>query len=173
MAAYAADRDHYREKGHLNYLKHREKAKERARRWWYENRERALERKRQYTEENRDLIRLRDKKYHANNADRINARTKAWRDANPEKVRALGLIDRSRRTRASGRATAQQIADRVAFYGGRCWMCGGPYEHLDHVIPVVRGGTNWPANLRPACADCNHRKGSNLPAFLQPERVAV
>lgn len=64
-----------------------------------------------------------------------------------------------RRRTAKGRASGPQIAARVAYYGGRCYMCGGPYEHIDHVIPLARGGTNWPANLRPACAKCNLRKG--------------
>lgn len=41
----------------------------------------------------------------------------------------------------------------------RCQYCGRtPPEvvlHVDHVLPVVEGGTNDPINLLTACADCN------------------
>jgi 5-methylcytosine-specific restriction endonuclease McrA len=29
------------------------------------------------------------------------------------------------------------------------------------VIPLSVGGTNWPANLRPACRSCNSAKGAS------------
>jgi hypothetical protein len=46
-----------------------------------------------------------------------------------------------------------------------CQYCGateGPL-HLDHVIPIARGGTNDPNNLTTACETCNTSKGSKLP----------
>lgn len=43
--------------------------------------------------------------------------------------------------------------------GFRCAYCGAaPTEtplHVDHVIPVVEGGTDAPENLVTACAECN------------------
>lgn len=48
---------------------------------------------------------------------------------------------------------------RVDYYGGMCSYCqSAPFEHIDHAIPVARGGSNWPSNLRPSCGDCNLRK---------------
>jgi 5-methylcytosine-specific restriction endonuclease McrA len=69
-----------------------------------------------------------------------------------------GRTRRARRVQAKGHATQAQIDARVAYYGGRCAYCRGPYEHIDHAIPLARGGTAWPSNLVPACADCNFRK---------------
>ena len=50
----------------------------------------------------------------------------------------------------------------------RCYLCGeeGVYEgreglHIDHVIPIARGGAHAMDNLRPACAPCNHMKHSS------------
>jgi 5-methylcytosine-specific restriction endonuclease McrA len=46
----------------------------------------------------------------------------------------------------------------------RCHLCGhrltfaGPW-HVEHSRPLVRGGTNHGNNLRPACAECNLKKG--------------
>lgn len=85
-----------------------------------------------------------------------------WRANNPDRIFALNKRYRARSLGARGDATDAQIAARVAFYFGRCAYCGGPYEHLDHVIPLSRGGTAWPANLRPACRKCNLSKRDKL-----------
>lgn len=46
--------------------------------------------------------------------------------------------------------------------GSRCHMCrrkcSGTNLHLDHVIPLSRGGTHTLENLRVACAKCNLSK---------------
>ena len=52
-----------------------------------------------------------------------------------------------------------ELRQRMALWGDACWMCGGPFEHVDHVIPLSDGGWHCLANLRPACAGCNTRKG--------------
>lgn len=50
--------------------------------------------------------------------------------------------------------------------GFKCRYCGRPAPevalHVDHVLPVVRGGTDEPDNLVTACPDCNHGKGSSV-----------
>jgi 5-methylcytosine-specific restriction endonuclease McrA len=38
-------------------------------------------------------------------------------------------------------------------------MCGGRFEHIDHIIPLSRGGRHSIGNLAPACAACNLKKG--------------
>lgn len=41
-----------------------------------------------------------------------------------------------------------------------CAYCGAYATHLDHVEPLVKGGTDTEANIVPACAHCNLSKGS-------------
>lgn len=51
--------------------------------------------------------------------------------------------------------------------GYRCRICGRGADdvmlHIDHIVPVSRGGKNAMSNLRVLCADCNHGKGAQMP----------
>ena len=68
------------------------------------------------------------------------------------------MIDRPRHLEAPGVCTPENLIARINYYGGRCWMCGAVADTIDHVIPLARGGSNHPANLRPACRSCNSVK---------------
>ena len=65
--------------------------------------------------------------------------------------------------RGEAYVTPAMIAGRWAMWGGRCYICGAPATATDHVIPLARGGTHWPANLRPICTRCNSSKGIHWP----------
>jgi 5-methylcytosine-specific restriction endonuclease McrA len=59
--------------------------------------------------------------------------------------------------------TIEMLEQRMTFYHG-CWICKSPrWDHVDHVKPLSKGGPHMLANLRPACAECNQRKGSKWP----------
>lgn len=88
----------------------------------------------------------------------VRVRSRVWYRAHRERWVVYKFLRRARKAGAGGCATAAQVRARIDYYGGVCAYCGGPYEHLDHVIALARGGTNWPANLRPSCACCNLTK---------------
>lgn len=46
----------------------------------------------------------------------------------------------------------------VEVHGDHCVDCGGPWDQLDHRIPVAAGGTHDLDNCRPICQPCNSRK---------------
>ena len=88
------------------------------------------------------------------------------RKANPrDEARAYALRERALRAGADGAwyTTAEHIQGRWELWGGRCYVCGAEAEAIDHVIPLARGGSHWPANLRPICGSCNSRKGAKWP----------
>jgi len=70
---------------------------------------------------------------------------------------------RARITGASGHVTVEQIQARWDYYGNKCYICGKDAEATDHVIPLSKGGSNWPANLRPICERCNSVKSGRWP----------
>jgi 5-methylcytosine-specific restriction endonuclease McrA len=77
---------------------------------------------------------------------------------------------RHARKRASQieRFSGKQLAARMSVFGNRCAYCGGPFEEVDHAIPLARGGIHCLANLRPACRSCNRRKWAKpLGAWLK------
>lgn len=45
----------------------------------------------------------------------------------------------------------------------RCVYCDAPAEHMDHFVPLSKGGNDIESNMLPACAPCNLSKGALLP----------
>jgi 5-methylcytosine-specific restriction endonuclease McrA len=88
----------------------------------------------------------------------------AWKTS--PRGRILTRRSKHLRRSAPGSYTVEQLQARIDLYGRRCYLCGCDWDalvpkekHIEHVIPLSRGGTNWPANLRPACGRCNRIKG--------------
>lgn len=53
-----------------------------------------------------------------------------------------------------------QVFDRDDY---ACVYCGCPHDlACDHIVPLVRGGTNALDNLATACRPCNRSKGAKL-----------
>jgi hypothetical protein len=78
---------------------------------------------------------------------------------------ALGLRDNRGVSGGAWRAPPgwRKKRERVfARYGRRCWRCGGYATTVDHVVPVVLGGSHDLPNLRPACQRCNCSAGASI-----------
>src|SRR6266545_4294413 len=92
------------------------------------------------------------------------ASVKRWCERNRERSLLIRRIVQNRRRArlcgAAGTFTLAQVLARFAFFGNRCVYCGMMAGlTIDHHIPLAMGGSNWPSNLRPACARCNASKG--------------
>lgn len=73
---------------------------------------------------------------------------------------------RARKMNAGGSYTADDIMKQYSSQNGRCWWCGkkvGKKYHIDHVIPLSRGGSNGPRNIVISCPHCNVSKNDKLP----------
>lgn len=71
-----------------------------------------------------------------------------------------GVKRRHRERAAPGLTTAQRshLLHKWQRDGRTCTYCGGACETVDHIIALVRGGTNYEGNLTPACRSCNGSK---------------
>lgn len=146
-------------------------------RYYEANREKISEQKKQYREDNREKILEYQKQYYETNRERVIERCKQYRQANSKKLlewrrqyrqanrEAFKLRDQKRRARkanAAGNCTPEQLQARFDYHGNRCVYCGSEEDlTIEHLIPLSKGGTNWPANLAPACKSCNSRKNSH------------
>jgi hypothetical protein len=55
-----------------------------------------------------------------------------------------------------------------------CQYCGNTHRlHVDHKIPLIRGGSNGFANLVTSCGPCNQSKGPKLLGDWLPSRAAA
>lgn len=105
-------------------------------------------------------------KYREAHREEISKSTARY-DAEHRKERAVHC--RSRRARelqCSGTHTAADVDAQYARQKGRCFWChkklGNAY-HTDHVVPIVRDGSNSKDNLVIACPSCNSSKGAKHP----------
>jgi 5-methylcytosine-specific restriction endonuclease McrA len=73
--------------------------------------------------------------------------------------------------RPSGRRWQRMRAEILLRDGWRCAYCGGPANTVDHVRPLVEGGSAWhPANLVAACWRCNRERGSEVQRRMARKR---
>ena len=98
--------------------------------------------------------------YYAENREAMYAKARKWQAENPERKREHG------RRRSFG--YRKHLSDLMEDYAGMCGICGEDMFglesdsdiHVDHIIPVSKGGTNDYDNLQPAHATCNFRKSA-------------
>lgn len=82
-----------------------------------------------------------------------------------ETARRGANIRRGRMAQAAGSFTSAQAAAILKLQNGRCAYCDATVNlHLDHAIPLARGGSNWPWNLQWLCAHHNISKGARTDA---------
>jgi len=121
--------------------------------------------KRREIEQRRDRVAWRIA-YRAANLEQIRARIAKWQKNNPEKRRANEAKRRAARNGSNGSYTDADVADLVKVQNGKCGYCAKPLKrrfHVDHIIPLSRGGPNIRTNLQLLCPSCNSRKGKKLP----------
>lgn len=141
----------------------RERERERKRRWARENPERDRERKQRHYAKNPEYFKRR----YAENREQIQEYNRQWSARNPEYARARKQRRRAREQDAEGSHTAEDIVTQYERQKGRCFWCNeklGDTYHIDHVVPLVRGGSNWPENIVIACSTCNLSRGAKLPS---------
>lgn len=111
-------------------------------------------------------------KYHADYRQRHSTKrvryAAEWNKQHPLKMSEHRHRRRARVRSAEGVLSALDIQKQFDGQKGRCWWCRkkfmGSAFHVDHVIPLARGGTNDAKNICIACPACNVKKGAKLPS---------
>ena len=139
-------------------------------------------------QKNREARLVKAKEYYEANKDKYLVWSRAWRSRNIETSRTRNreyyknnkdqnlIKSARRRARVRGNGITPYTLDQVLdYYGAVCYLCeitidltlprsarqeGWEYGlHLDHVIPISKGGQDCLGNVAPTHAICNLSKG--------------
>ena len=148
-----------------------------ARLYRIKNLEKKREQGRNIYWKNPERYKLATSQWRQENRSKVKEDLKAWRDNNRDKYRAI-------QQRASGRRRAIKlnapselfsVQDVLEKWGTDCHICNEPIDltaprikvpgwerglHLDHVVPLSRGGADTLDNVKPAHGLCNAAKGA-------------
>lgn len=170
MKAWADEnREKVREKGRAYSKANRENANA----WKAANREKLNAAEREARQRNPEAYKASRERYASTDKGKAGyiRRTLKWQAENPEAVRAIAHTRRAREAGAEGTHTAEDIKRIGEAQGWKCHWCKKPTRHcyhVDHIVPLAKGGSNWPSNLAVACPACNLRKQASDPvAFAQ------
>lgn len=130
-----------------------------GRAWMRRNPDKAREAMRRWRERHPEADRAARRRHYVANAESVKSAVIAYRRANPDVVQTVRRLRRARATQAEGSYTVAEWRSLVTRHGGACAYCDrrGPLT-ADHRVPLARGGTNYIANILPACRSCNARK---------------
>lgn len=170
------ERLHEYEKNRVRPPESLERHKEYRKQWALDNKEHVREKnqkwyKRVKADPEKDAHHLKTQnEYRRKHPEESSRRNKAYWAKHPEryklKSKTSNIRRKAREKNAQGTFNSNQWLSRFNLYGGRCAYCSCSVTldsvHIDHVIPLSLGGSNWPSNLVPACAKCNLKKGARV-----------
>ncbi len=110
----------------------------------------------QWAREHPDLRRQEATSYREANRDKCRAKSNAYTKS------PRGAI-KNRASQSKRRALTREGSDAATTYGvillaDPCCYCGGMAGTIDHITPVIEGGSGEWWNLTAACLSCNSRK---------------
>ena len=157
-----------------------------AQRHYYKNKDKIVFAHNKFCQTHKEWLRDYKKKYNEKQKEKISIYWKKYNQAHKEenKVRQqLYLLTPKGKFSASARRLKRRILtkglnykiiqqvyeENIKQYGTlTCYLCLKPIEfgndHLEHKIPLSRGGSNAKENLSVACAGCNFSKHTKTEA---------
>ena len=149
---------------------HYQRNKEARKRW-----------QRDYRADNPEMVKASNRRERAKHKDAYAARSKVWRSENLPYILAHNA---ARKALILG-ATIGNMADIEEVYRQaredepiRCYLCGGLIalgdRHVDHKVPLSKGGKHTAANLGITHSWCNLSKHDRMPGgVIRPMRIAI
>lgn len=141
-----------------NRLKHPETQKFNNKKWAANNPERRKQINNEWAKNNRHYLAQRMVEYRK----RKPTKHQEWVKANPEVAR--NNWQRRRAVEKNAPTFFITKKELLRLYASPCFYCGLKTDsmHMDHVMPISRGGRHSIGNLVPACAKCNISKKDKL-----------
>ena len=148
---------------------------------YQKHKEKRIKEKAEYRESNRKLLADKQKEYYRENKEECIEYQKKYRAYNKERIRDYGKMyrateqgktvkrnsDHKRRTLTkNGDVTVQQLKE-LYLTAKNCYWCNTKLNknntHLDHLMPLSKGGEHTLSNLVISCRKCNLSKNAKDP----------
>jgi 5-methylcytosine-specific restriction endonuclease McrA len=157
----------HKEKEKLRFLRNQEKEKTRRKKRYEREREKAIEYSRNWVLNNKERAREVYEVWYAKNRIEQIEKVKIWSVENKDKSDANKRRYRGRKVNAEGDHTPEDIEALLNWQNFLCAGCDVDLTtrayHIDHIMPLSRGGSNWPWNLQILCPTCNISKSDKHP----------
>ena len=150
---------------HDYYLRNKDKCKERIDRWVSENREYVRERGKKYRKDKPDIEFNKQKRYRERHKEQLYLKGKKYREEHKDYFYNKHRERQSLKNGVSdGTVTLEAEQTLFELQDGKCAYCGCDLningKHLDHILPLSRGGQHSVSNVHWVCPKCNLSKGN-------------
>lgn len=164
-AKRAANRDEANAKRRAYYKAHTKELSAINRRWDKANAEQRKAARREWSKGEKYQKYIR--RWLRENNERKNEYGRKSYHKHKERTKPARVARRAARRGADGVFTAADIDALHKRQSGYCMGCARPFSVIlpftvDHVVPIARGGSNWPNNIQLMCMPCNDGKGTKL-----------
>lgn len=161
--------------------KNRDRKRELYRLWKKNNPERRKAQAAKWRDraDRREAARMRAAKWRAENRERQLASQKKWQQTkgaawrsewkkkNPDHDKAQQHNRRARKRAAGGKITQADVSRILLAQKWKCAYCRKSLRktgyHMDHIVPLARGGANSASNHQATCPPCNLSKKDHDP----------
>jgi len=126
----------------------------------------AIQKTKQHALNNKSAIMERQRIYRQLNGEKIKNRQKKYRESTNGKIIRKNLQNKRRIKENKGDITNQQIIN-LEQNAKVCYWCNASLKnkkvHIDHYIPLSKGGEHTLSNLVVSCKSCNNKKHAKMP----------
>lgn len=143
--------------------------------WQEKNKDRISILKKKWLKDNDKKIKIWRKEYNKINKEKIALSRKLSRIKNRDKILLRNAKRRALKKGAEGSHTLKEWETLKAQYNYTCPCCKNkePFENqkyknltIDHIIPLIKGGSHNIENIQPLCQSCNSSKNSKIIKYI-------
>ena len=133
---------------------------ENKREWYLKNKEHALQKTKEWQERNPERFSENQRKHKEKYKERYSEYHKAWAAENRDKCRLKKHKYYAQLKRQLGEVSPDAVKSLFKEQAGKCLYCNRELQeyHLEHKVPISRGGLHDDKNLCLSCPTCNLRK---------------
>lgn len=179
---------HKKEVSHKYYLNNSEKIKIDVKNWQNDNKDKYIIMRKEYCFNNNEKLKIKSKIWRIKNRDIIRKKRKLWylkiksnkdyQEKRREYRKTQGckiskrisnhIRNTNKRNTSDGTINKINLSDLLLKQSNKCNICGANLNllenrkvHLDHIVPLSKGGIHTIDNVQWLCQYCNLIKGNN------------